>query len=269
MFGIGLRHAHFPEILQRLEDNPSSLSLDFFEIITENFFSTRGRPYKVLEVIAKEFPLTFHGVGLSIASDEGIDWAYLDKVKILSDRFSPLLVSDHLCWTGLKEHNVHNLLPFPYTRDNLQKISQKVLSVQDFMKRPLVLENLSTYLQFQSNEMTEFDFLRELHHLTGCEFLLDLNNLYVNQRNFQMNCSTELKKIPMKSVREIHLAGFSDMGEYCFDTHSEPVHESVWNLYGDIIALNKQNVLTTVEWDENIPSLDRVCDELLKAKMYR
>lgn len=266
-FGLGLRHAHFSEILKRLEEHPSSLNVDFFEIITENFFQTEGRPLKILEKIREYFPISFHGVSLSIASYDDVNYEYLKKVKEFEIRMNPFLVSDHLCWTGVKDNNLHNLLPFPYNEENLKHLTTKVQKAQDVLKRPLMLENLSAYLGFVDNTMTEAEFLRELHLKTGCNILLDLNNVYVNSRNQNFSPNEWLSKIPKKAVKEIHLAGFSDMGTYLFDTHSCPVQDPVWKIYAD----HKDHfvdAVTLIEWDENIPSYEKVLDEVKKARIY-
>lgn len=267
MFGMGLRHSHFPEILSRLEEKSSSLDVDFFEIITENFFATEGYPLKVLEKIREYYPISFHGVSLSIAGAEDLNFDYLYKIKKLADRIDPFQVSDHLCWTGLAHSNTHNLLPIPYNKELLVMIANKVNKVQDFLGRPLLLENLSAYFSVTNSEYSESQFLVELHKKTGCLLLLDLNNLYVNSRNHHLNIEDWLEGIPPHIVKEIHLAGFTDMGSYYFDTHSCPVREEVWQLYKK--QKNKfHNAVTLIEWDEEIPSYSIVLNEVKKAKKY-
>lgn len=267
MFGMGLRHTHFPEILSRLEDNPSSLDLDFFEIITENFFQTSGRPLKVLEKIRENRPITFHGVSLSIASHEDLNLDYLQKVKDLALKIDPLLISDHLCWTGLKKNNLHNLLPFPYTEDTLNFLIPRIQKVQEILGRPLMLENLSAYLSFKESDLSEAQFLRELHLKSGCQILLDINNVYVNSHNQKFSADEWIREIPPTAVKEIHLAGFSDMGSYYFDTHSCPVWQPVWDLYQKFKG-DYPEVMTLVEWDEEIPAFDVVLSEVQKARVY-
>jgi len=266
MFGMGLRHQHYEEILNRLEVDPSSLRVDHFEIITENFLDTKGRAFINLKKISEHIPICFHGVSLSIASDEEFNWEYLNKIKKLEKEISPLIVSDHLCWTGTKHKNLHNLLPIPYTKEELNKISDKVLKLQDFFKRPMVFENLSAYVQFKNSEMTEAEFFKELHLKTGCEILLDINNLYVNLNNFNCSIDEWFQIIPKEAVKEMHLAGFTDMGQYYFDTHSNPIHSDVWEYYHKF-KIKFNTAITTVEWDEDLPSYDRVADEVQKAKL--
>jgi len=267
MFGLGLRHTHFNDIINRLEEDPSSLQVDFYEVITENFFETNGRPLKVLEKIREHFPISFHGVSMSIASKDEIDFNYLEKLKRLEDRIDPFLVSDHLCWTGLKGKNLHNLLPFPYTKENLKFIASKIQTIQEFLKRPLMLENLSAYIAFKDSIMSESQFLQELHKETGCKLVLDLNNLYVNSQNQNFNPEKWLQEIPSAAVHEIHLAGFSDMGSFLFDTHSCPVWDPVWELYKNNKAKFPEAV-TLIEWDENIPTYEELILEVKKAKHY-
>jgi uncharacterized protein (UPF0276 family) len=267
MFGMGLRHNHFPEILSRLEGNPSSLDLDYFEIITENFFQTSGRPLKVLEKIREHKPISFHGVSLSIASYDDLDLEYLKKVKDLALKIDPILISDHLCWTGLNKNKLHNLLPFPYTEETLKFLVPRIQRVQDFLGRPLMLENLSAYLNFKESDLSEAQFLRELHLRSGCQILLDLNNVYVNAHNQKFDAEKWIQEIPRQAVKEIHLAGFSDMGTHYFDTHSCPVWQPVWDLYQKFKKDFPQAV-TLIEWDEEIPAFDVVLSEVQKAKHY-
>lgn len=267
MYGMGLRHQHFEEVLSRLEGEPSSLGVDYFEIITENFLDTKGRPFGVLRRIREKFPISFHGVSLSIAGDEELDLNYLNKILLLEKEIEPFLVSDHLCWTGTAEKKLHNLLPFPYTNAEINRIAERVLKVQEVLKRPMVFENLSAYIQFVDSDISEAEFFLELHNKTDCEILLDINNLYVNVHNFNVELNEWYDLIPVKAVREIHLAGFTDMGEYFFDTHSKPVHEDVW---GHFSKFKKKftNAVTTIEWDEEIPPYDVVLEEVRKARSF-
>lgn len=267
MFGMGLRHTHFSEILRRLEVNPSSLGVDYFEIITENFFQTKGRPLKVLEKVRAVMPVNFHGVSLSIASADDLNMDYLKKVKELAFKIEPMHISDHLCWTGLEKNNLHNLLPFPYTEETLNYLVPRIQKVQDYLKRPLVLENLSAYISFQDSTLSEAQFLRQLHQRSGCQILLDLNNIYVNAFNQNIDLEKWINEIPPLAVVEIHLAGFSDMGEYYFDTHSCPVWDPVWDVYKKH-KKNFPNAMTLIEWDEEIPEYDVVLNEVEKAKLY-
>lgn len=263
--GVGLRHTHFPEILDRLERG-EKFPIGWFEGISENFINSRGRPFEVLMKVREHFDISLHGVSLNLASHEDINWDYLKALRELYHIVRPALVSDHLCWTGVASSNLHNLLPFPYTKENLLLLVDKVCRIQDFLGRPLAFENLSAYFDLKESEMSEAEFLRELSFKTDCKILLDLNNIYVNSKNFDFNPYEYIDQIPMERVSEIHLAGHSDMGKFLFDTHSGPVCENVWQLYE--FTISRGNIPTLVEWDEDIPPLSRVFEEALKAKSY-
>ena len=256
--GVGFRHAHFPEILEGLSQG-EKFPIGWFEAISENFINTRGRPFEVLMKVREHYEFSLHGVSLNIASHEEINFQYLEKLKQLYEVVDPFLVSDHLCWTGGKASNLHNLLPFPYSEENLVFLSEKVLKVQDFLKRPLAFENLSAYFSLNSGDYTEAEFLRELSLKTDCKILLDINNVFVNSENQKFNPYEFLDTVPLERVSEIHLAGHTDQGDFLFDTHSEPVCEEVWNLYQYVIE--KRQIPTLIEWDENIPSLNRLFEE--------
>jgi uncharacterized protein (UPF0276 family) len=258
--GVGLRHQHFPYF-----ESGKSAEVDFFEIISENFINTRGRPFEILMKLREEFDICMHGVSLSVASVENVNWDYLGKIKELMTIVEPLVISDHLCFTGSSERNLHNLLPFSYTEANLNRISEKVKIIQDFLGRQFVLENLSAYFSLANSEMMESEFLNELSRITGCGILLDINNLYVNSINQKFNANDWLSKINIKNVNQIHLAGFTDFGDYLFDTHALPVHQPVWDLYESIIQKNLE-IPVLIEWDEDIPSFEILQEEAFKAR---
>lgn len=256
--GVGLRHPHFSYI----EENLSHLKIDFFEAITENFLSTKGRPFRILCKIREQFPIALHGVSLSIASSEKIDWDYVKKCKTLYDEIDPCLVSDHLCWTGSSAHNLHNLLPFAYTKESFDLIAGKIEEVQNYLKRPLLFENLSAYFTLKNSDFSEVEFLNRLCDRTGCGLLVDINNIYVNSINQKFQASNLLNEINLKHVRQIHLAGHEDFGDYLFDTHSRPVIKEVWHLFSDfmmkmqILKQSETQVImprVLLEWDEDIP----------------
>ena len=258
--GVGLRHPHFPELeTQLLRD------VDFFEIIAENFLHTRGRPWRMLERVRQSYPIAVHGVSLSIASVDPLDREYLKKLVGLVDEFDPLLVSDHLCWTGGSAHNLHNLLPFPYTEDALDHVAARVHHVQEILARPLVLENLSAYMSYKGNEMDEIEFMNRLCEKTGCGILLDINNLYVNSKNLNFDSGAALKRVNLKYVKQLHLAGHSDFGTHLFDTHSQRVQAPVWSLF-ESIAAKLYDQLILIEWDENIPRFDQLQAEAQRAR---
>lgn len=262
-FGAGLRPKHYPSLLEK-----KSTVIDWFEIISENFMTTKGRPRWILEQIRKDYPLAFHGVSLSIAGPEPINFDYLRKLKTLIEDFDPFLVSDHFCWTGTHSANTHNLLPFPLNKKMLDHIVPRINLVQDFLGQTILLENASAYMQFEGDEMSEWSFITEVCNKTDCHLLLDINNLYVSNTNFGQDPHEALLQVPHKRVKQIHLAGHSDMGAYLFDTHSQAVQEPVWQLYRSWLQLRK-NVPTMIEWDDQIPPLEVLEAEVNKIKFYQ
>jgi len=263
MIGVGLRHIHFPY----LETKPQT-TVDWFEGITENFFDTEGRPLKMLEAIRRDYPVGLHGVSLSIGSAEELDFEYLKKTKVLYERIKPAVISDHLCWTGHKNRNLHNLLPLSYNQATLNYLVPRLQTVQEFYNREICIENLSAYLDMRDSDMTEWDFLRELAKKSGCKILLDINNIYVNSQNHQFDPYKYLDAIPDHLVGEMHLAGFTDMGDFLFDTHSRPVFPDVWKLFQHKIK-NIKKTPVLIEWDEDIPEFSVLEAEAQKAREIR
>lgn len=258
--GVGLRHTHFPYILEGGEIN-----VDFFEAISENFINTRGRPFKILEKVRRDYPVALHGVSLSIASSSELDYQYLSRLKELYRIIDPFITSDHLCWTGHSHNNLHNLLPFAYTEDSLDYVSKRVNMVQEFLGRQMIFENLSAYFTHKSSTMSEIEFIKRLCEITGCKQLLDINNLYVNSVNQKFSLEDAVPKIDFSSVGQVHLAGFSDFGDYLFDTHSAPVFPAVWDIFSEVsLKLNPIPIL--IEWDEDIPEFQILQNEAMKAK---
>ncbi len=258
--GVGLRHTHFPYL-----DESPELKIDFFEGISENFMNSRGRPFKMLMKMREARPLALHGVSLSIAGPKAPPLDYLKSLKELYRIVDPFITSDHLCWTGGSAHNLHNLLPFAYTEESLKFLTTRVHFVQEFLGRTLTLENVSAYFSLKSSTLSETEFLSRLCNQTGCKILLDLNNIYVNSVNQKFDPYAYIHSINKSHISQIHLAGFTDMGSYLFDTHSREVDSEVWNL----LRLTKKcgiNVPTLIEWDENIPKFTKVEEEALKAR---
>lgn len=248
LFGVGLRSPHY----SYLESKPKT-SVGWFEVISENYFRTRGRPRKILETIREDYPVACHGVSLSIASYEDFDWTYLRDLKQFFHEIEPFQVSDHLCFTGLSKNNLHNLLPFAYTQENLKHLSERIDAVQNFLGRPVALENLSAYFDYQHSTMSEWTFIKELESSTQCHLLLDLNNLYVNSYNHQFSPKEFLDAINLSAVKEIHMAGFSDRDGFYFDTHSKALYPELLELYKLVLA-QKKDIPVLFEWDEDIPS---------------
>ncbi len=259
--GIGLRTTHFPHILTQ---HPV---VDWFEIISENFMDSRGRPRHVLNQIAERYPVVMHGVSLSIGSTDPLNLDYLRKLRNLAREVNARWVSDHLCWTGVAGRNTHDLLPLPLDEDTLAHVAARVRTVQDFLERPLVLENPSSYVGFATSTMPEWEFLSRLTDQTGCGLLLDVNNVYVSAVNHDFDPFEYIRNVPHNRVVQFHLAGHTNCGTHIVDTHDGPVVDPVWDLYRLAHQLTG-GVATLLEWDAKIPPFQVVHDEVLKAKEY-
>ena len=260
--GIGLRTVHFGEILS------GRPALDWFEVLSENFMDTGGRPLFVLDQVVERYPVALHGVSLSVGSTDALDRGYLQKLKALAKRTRARWVSDHLCWTGVLGHNTHDLLPLPYDRATLRHVTRRVKQVQDALGRPLVLENPSSYLEYARSTMTEWEFLSELCDATGCGLLLDVNNVYVSSYNHGFDARQYIDGIPADRVVQVHLAGHTNEGTHILDTHSGRAIPQVWKLYERLVARTGP-VSTLFEWDASIPPLAAVVREAAKARRYR
>lgn len=258
-FGLGLRPQHYSDILEGEPD------VDWFEVISENYMVPGGQPLRMLDAIAERYPVVMHGVSLSIASTAPFNEDYLDALVTLAQRIKPKWISDHLCWTGVHGINLHDLLPFPYTREALDHVIARIAHVQERLGRPLCLENVSTYVSFNESEMTEWDFISEMTRRTGCWLLFDVNNVFVSATNHGYDPMRFLDGIPADRVIQFHLAGHSDLGTHVIDTHDAPVRSEVWDLYA--AALNRFGpVSTMIERDDNIPPLAELVGELNTAR---
>jgi len=260
--GVGLRAPHFSHILS---EEPA---VDFFEILTENYLDTGGRPAYVLDKVAERYPIVMHGVSMNIGSTDPVDIHYLAKVKALAERTGALWISDHLCWTGVLGRNTHDLLPLPYTEESLANAIEKVRIIQDFLQRPLVLENPSSYLEFASSTMTESEFFLRLAEGADNGILLDVNNVYVSAFNHGFDAEEYISAIPGERVCQYHMAGHTHKGTHILDTHSDHVIDTVWDLYG--FTLRHVGLRATLlEWDADIPDFEVVHAEVLKARAWR
>jgi uncharacterized protein (UPF0276 family) len=263
-FGLGLRPQHYLEIL----DGPTAQGqgrVDWFEAISENYMGPGGKPLHYVECIRADYPLVMHGVSLSIGASDPLNIEYLDALKALAERLQPMWLSDHLCWTGAHGRNMHDLLPLPYTEEALAHVATRVERVQEHLGRELVLENVSSYVEFAHSTMSEWEFIAELTRRTGCGLLLDVNNIYVSAFNHGFDARDFLAGIPADRVRQIHLAGHSNMGTHIIDTHDAPVVDPVWQLYAD--ALRRFGpVPTMIERDDNIPPFAELVTELDTAR---
>ncbi len=254
-FGLGLRPEHYRDFAG------GSPRVEWVEILTENYLVPGGKPLDYLDRIRARYPVTMHGVSLSIGGTDPLDEEYLRALKGLVERVEPAWVSDHLCWTGVEGLNLHDLLPVPFTAEALAHAAERVERVQDRLRRPLVLENVSSYRRFDSDEMAEWDFLAALAERTGCGLLLDVNNVYVNSVNHGFDAARFLEALPVDSVRQIHLAGHADNGTHLVDTHDAPVCEAVWRLYERAVR-RFGPVPTMIERDDRIPPLEELVAEL-------
>ena len=257
--GIGLRTIHFDHILKQQP------AVDWFEVISENFMDSQGRPRYVLDQIAERYPIVMHGVSLSIGSTEPLDWEYLRKLKQLALAVKARWVSDHICWTGIAGINTHDLLPLPYNEGSLRHVIDRVRIVQDFLERPLVLENPSSYITFAASTLSEAEFIARLAVEADCGLLLDVNNVYVSARNHGFDAVDYLQRIPCERVVQMHLAGHTNCGTHLIDTHDGPVIDPVWNLFRLAYELT-EGVSILLEWDAQIPSFPVVHNEILKAR---
>ena len=259
--GVGLRTVHFPYILKNLP------KVDWFEVISENFMDSRGRPRYVLEQVAERYPVVMHGVSLSIGSTDPLNFDYLQKLKNLADAVNARWVSDHLCWTGVAGINAHDLLPVPLNEETLAHVRARVRTVQDFLERPLVLENPSTYVEFADSTMPEWEFLTRLAEDADCGLLLDVNNVFVSSVNHDFDPAEYVRNVPHRRVVQFHLAGHTDCGTHRIDTHDGEVIDPVWELYRLAHRLTG-GASTLLEWDAKIPEFPVVHAEVLKAKHY-
>ena len=258
-FGVGLRTTHFAHVLG---ERPA---VDWFEILSENFMHTGGRPLEVLDRVAEHYPIVMHGVSMSLGTTDPLDRDYLRELKALAERVDAVWLGDHVCWTGVGGRNSHDLLPLPYSEEALARIVANTRAAQDLLERPLVLENPSTYATFRGSTMDEPEFLGRLAEEADCALLLDVNNVYVSSRNHGFDPLEYLEAVPYDRVVQIHLAGHSDHGTHCIDTHTGHVAPAVWELYEHAIRLGGPTP-TLVEWDADIPPFDVVHGEALEAR---
>jgi uncharacterized protein (UPF0276 family) len=260
--GVGLRTVHFPHILSQKP------AVDWFEVLSENFMATGGRPMYVLDQVAERYPVALHGVSLSIGSTDPVDFDYLRRLKDLARRTRAHWVSDHLCWTGVLGRNTHDLLPMPYTEAALRHVVGRIRTVSDFLERPLVLENPSSYVEFAASTMPEWEFLARMAEGADCGLLLDVNNVYVSAFNHGFDPRAYVDAIPADRVVQYHLAGHTHKGTHIVDTHSDHAVDEVWELFRRSCQRTGP-VATLYEWDEDVPDFETVHAEAKKAAAYR
>jgi hypothetical protein len=256
--GIGLRPPHYAAVI---DQRPP---VDWFEVISENFMVAGGNPRRVLREVRAHYPVVLHGVSLSLGSVDPLDEAYLDRLAALAAEIEPAWVSDHLCWSSFGGHTGHDLWPLPFTEESLAHVASRVSRVQERLGRRILVENVSSYLQFTSSALTEWQFLAELCARADCGLLLDVNNVYVSARNHGFSAEEFLNAIPPERVGQFHLAGHSDHGTHLLDTHDHPVCDPVWDLYRTAVA-RFGPVTTLIERDDHIPPLDELVAESHRA----
>ncbi len=254
-FGLGLRPTHYPDF-----KGPHT-KIKWLEAVTDNYLVPGGIPLYHLSKIREIYPMAIHGVAMNIGSYDPIDQQYLKQVKALMQKIKPALISDHLCWTGVGGRKMHDLYPMPYTQESIEHVVKRISMIQDFLGCELVLENVSTYVN-SPGELKEWEYIKEIAQLSGCGLLVDLNNIYVNSRNYQFNPIEYLNGLPANKIRQLHLAGHSDMGDFCIDTHDKEVSNAVWQLYKVSLELWGEKIPCMIERDDDIPQLDVLVSEI-------
>lgn len=260
--GIGLRHQHLQQVIDERPD------IAWLEVHSENFFSYGKHTYQ-LDEIASHYPLSLHGVGLSLGSADALNQTHLQQLKQAIERYQPHLVSEHLSWGSIDGNYLNDLLPMPYTEESLQHFVQKIKQVQDYLGRQILIENPSSYLQFGVSDISEWDFYAQLPDLTGCALLLDVNNIYVSGQNFNFSANEYLNAVNGDHIAEIHLAGHTinkyQKGRVYIDDHGAKVSQEVWDLYQNTVQ-KFGNKPVLIEWDTNIPALSVLLAEAQKAQ---
>ncbi|HQR51368.1 MAG TPA: DUF692 domain-containing protein [Methylophilaceae bacterium] len=256
--GIGLRAPHIREFLDTLPD------VGWVEVHSENYFGDGGQPLALLEQVRQHYPVSLHGVGLSLGSSDELNTEHLRRLKRLVDHITPGFVSDHISWSSVGGRYFNDLLPIPYTEESLNLVCRHVEQTQDYLGRRILAENASSYLQFSHSTIPEWEFVEQVANRTGCGILLDINNVYVSASNHGFDASAYLRAIPKEMVQEFHLAGYTDTGSLLLDTHGAPVFDAVWVLYGEALA-RFGAIPTLIEWDTDIPELAVLLDEAGKA----
>ncbi|MEM8878347.1 MAG: DUF692 domain-containing protein [Pseudomonadota bacterium] len=262
--GVGLKGEHVAEILQD-PDQPAG----WFEVHAENYMGAGGPPHARLTAIRERYPLSVHGVGLSIGAEQGLDLHHVDRLKQVVDRYQPGLVSEHLAWSTHDGHYLSDLLPLPYTKAVLDRVVEHISRVQDSLGRQILLENPSTYVAFEDSEFAEVDFIAEIAKQSGCGLLLDVNNVFVSATNHGYSAEDYLDAFPTRHVGEVHLAGHAedvdDEGSpLLIDSHDRPVIDPVWALYDRLIGRTGP-LPTLIEWDDDVPAWPELADEVRRA----
>lgn len=260
--GLGLRSPHINEILTNLPDIP------WFELLADNHMVEGGLIAAQLEKISEHYPTTFHSVGLSLASVDPLDINYLGKLKKLMRQHGVKWLSEHCCFTSVGGFHSHDLLPIPYSEESLQHMVQRISQVQDFLGEQILLENVSSYMNFAQSTLSEVEFITAVAEQADCLLLIDVNNIYVNHVNLGTDINDYLAKLPYERIKEVHLAGFDERKGFILDAHNNPVASPVWELYEQLMQVIPE-VPTLVEWDNDIPSLQILMAEAEKAALIK
>ncbi len=261
--GVGLRSPHAACVLERARNG--ALGVDWFEVISENYLIPGGRPLRILEEVREHRPIVAHGVSMNVGSSDAIESAHLDGLADLARRFEPSWISDHLCWTGVDGVQLHDLMPLPFTGEAIRHVAGRVRRIQDRLGRRIALENVSSYFAWADDEMPEWAFLNAVAEEADCGILLDVNNVYVSARNHGFDPRTYLEAVAPERVFQMHLAGHSTSGPMLIDTHDHPVADEVWALYAEAVD-RFGPVSTLIEWDDRLPTFDRLEEEAAKAR---
>jgi uncharacterized protein (UPF0276 family) len=260
--GIGLRTEHYADVVEPLRrgEQIRGPGLEWLEVISENFLEPGGNPRRVLHTLREHFPIALHGVSMSLGSVDPLNERYLERLGRLAAELEPSSISDHLCWGSVQGHYAHDLLPLPFTEEALDHVAERVLIVQERLRRSIAIENVSSYLQFAYSTLSEWEFLTALVERTDCKLLLDVNNVFVSAHNHGFDARTFIANLPQGCVQQVHLAGHSQRGSLLLDTHDGPVCEDVWALYRYTLETHGP-VATCIEWDDEIPPLERLVRE--------
>jgi len=259
--GIGLRIPHYQHILEKKP------TVDWFEIISENYMIDGGRPLAILDSILEQYKVVQHGVSMYFGSSQPLNREHLKRLKALVRRTGTPWLSDHLCWGSVDGRYTHDLLPLPYTWEAVEVAARNIRMVQDYVEVPVVLENVSSYAEFYDSEMTEWEFLTEVVERADCGILLDVNNIYVSSINHEFDPAEYVDYVPVERVAQIHIAGHSRYERFILDTHDHPVIDPVWKLYERALGRTGP-AATLLEWDDRIPPFEEVHNEALKATQY-
>ncbi|MEX1243791.1 MAG: DUF692 domain-containing protein [Thermoanaerobaculia bacterium] len=258
-FGLGLRPPFYADAVA------GKASVDWFELISENFMVPGGRPLEILDSVRRNYPVALHGVALNLGGTDDLDLSYLKELEDLIRRAEPLWVSDHLCWTRQGRHHLHDLLPLPYTEEVVEHVARRIREVQERLGRRILIENVTSYLEFKHGEMPEWEFVSAVAERADCSILLDVNNVFVSAHNHGFDPRRYIEAIPRARVGQLHLAGHSANGPLLIDTHDHPVPEPVWDLYGHAVR-HFGPVATLLERDDAIPPLPELVGELGRAR---